>query len=91
MPNQPSECVIFRNYEQTCLFCGTRIISIDAGTMSKDHLAVLKESQWEIYRNFPIPDHILVPSTEIENKSFSTFPWLSSCYHRAGRLAFENM
>ncbi|CAI7677864.1 unnamed protein product [Penicillium manginii] len=50
--------------------------------MCEDHLDVLKESQWEIYRKFPIPEHILVPSTEVENKNFSTFPWLSSCYQR---------
>ncbi|CAP74185.1 hypothetical protein PCH_Pc14g00440 [Penicillium rubens Wisconsin 54-1255] len=54
--------------------------------MSKDHLDVLKESQWEIHRKFPIPEHILVPSTEVENKTFSKFPWLSSCYQRGDTL-----
>jgi hypothetical protein len=57
--------------------------------MSKDHLDVLKESQWEIHRKFPIPEHILVPSTEVENKTFSKFPWLSSCYQRGGKSTFS--
>jgi hypothetical protein len=57
--------------------------------MSKGHLDVLKESQWEIHRKFSIPEHILVPSTEVENKTFSKFPWLSSCYQRGSKSTFS--
>ncbi|KAJ5961784.1 hypothetical protein N7501_006725 [Penicillium viridicatum] len=70
---------------ETCLLCGKHILMCDGGTVSRDHLDVLKESQWEIHRKSPIPEHILVPSTEVENKSFSKFPWLSSCYQRGGQ------
>jgi hypothetical protein len=86
MPNQPSKSDEPRNYSATCLFCGMYILTFDDGTMSRDHLDVLKESQWEIHRKSPIPEHILVPSTEVENKSFSIFPWLSPCYQRGGKL-----
>lgn len=89
MPTQPSKSDEPHNYSETCLLCGICILVLDGGTMSKDPLDVLKESQWEIHRKFPIPEHILVPSTEVENKSFSKFPWLSSCYQRGGKLTFS--
>jgi hypothetical protein len=82
IPDEP------RNYAATCLLCGSRILSIDEVTISRDHLDVLKESQWEIYRKSPIPEHIYVSSSEVENKTFSKFPWLSSCYQRGGKLTF---
>ncbi|KUM55531.1 hypothetical protein ACN42_g11729 [Penicillium freii] len=82
MPTQPSKSDEPLNYSETCLLCGVCILTFDGGTISKDHLDVLKESQWEIHRKFPIPEHILVSSTEVENKSFSKYPWLSSCYQR---------
>ena len=84
MPTQPSKYKLSCRPE-TCLLCGKSILLWDGGTVSRDHLDVLKESQWEIHRKSPIPEHILVPSTEVENKSFSKFPWLSSCYQRGGR------
>ncbi|KAJ5203387.1 hypothetical protein N7449_005466 [Penicillium cf. viridicatum] len=80
MPTQPLTSDEPRNYSPTCLLCGIYILTFDGGTMSKSHLDVLNESQWEIHRKSPIPEHILVPSTEVVNKSFSKFPWLSSCY-----------
>jgi hypothetical protein len=43
--------------------------------MSRDHLDVLKESEWKNHRKSPIPEHILVPSTEVDNISFFKFPW----------------
>lgn len=89
MPTQASKSDEPRNYSETCLLCGVCILQLDGGTISKDHLDVLKESQWEIHQKPPIPEHILVPSTEVENKSFSKFPWLSSCYQRGGKLTFS--
>ncbi|KAJ5415913.1 hypothetical protein N7465_004608 [Penicillium sp. CMV-2018d] len=84
MPTQPSKYKLCCRPE-TCLLCGKNILLWDGGTVSRDHLDVLKESQWEIHRKSPIPEHILVPSMEVENKSFSKFPWLSSCYQRGGQ------
>lgn len=89
MPTQPSIPDEPPHYLETCLLCGAHILMLDGGTMSKDHLDVLKESQWEIHRKSPIPEHILVPSTEVVSKSFSKFPWLSSCYQRGGKLTFS--
>ncbi|KAJ5435018.1 hypothetical protein N7491_005613, partial [Penicillium cf. griseofulvum] len=92
MPTQPSKSDEPRNtYTETCLLCGTRILTFDGGTISHDHMDVLKESQWEIHRKSPIPEHILVPSTEVVNKSFSKFPWLSSCYQRGGKSKLSDM
>lgn len=89
MPTQPSKSDEPVDYFETCLLCGAHILSLTIGTMSKNPLDVLKESQWEIHRKSPIPEHIFVPSTEVENKSFSKFPWLSSCYHRGGKLTLS--
>lgn len=86
MSTQPLKSDEPRNYSETCLLCGTDILTLDGGTISHDHLDVLKESQWEIHRKNLIPEHILVPSTEVENKIFSKFPWLSSSYQRGGKL-----
>ncbi|KAJ5952397.1 uncharacterized protein N7479_010810 [Penicillium vulpinum] len=89
MPSQPSKSDEPKNYSETCLLCGIYILTFDGGTISHDHLDVFKESQWEIYRKSTIPEHILVPSTELENKIFSKFPWLSSCYQRGETFKFE--
>lgn len=86
MPSQSSKSDEPRDYYATCLLCGAHILGLEIGTMSKNPLDVLKESQWETHRKFPIPEHIFVPSTEVENKNFSKFPWLSSCYQRGGKL-----
>ncbi|KAJ5162825.1 uncharacterized protein N7500_004655 [Penicillium coprophilum] len=85
MPTQPSKSDEPRDYPETCLLCGIRILRLRTGVLGKDRLDVLKESQWEIHHQSPIPEHILLPSTEVVNKNFSKFPWLSSCYHRGAR------
>lgn len=67
---------------EVCLLCGTTILCLYSATMTDNPLNVLEEAQWEIYRNEdPIPEHILVPSMEVENMYFSKFPWLSSRYY----------
>ncbi|KAJ5522173.1 hypothetical protein N7527_006288 [Penicillium freii] len=49
MPTQPSKYKLCCRPE-TCLLCGKHILMCDGGTVSRDHLDVLKESQWEIHR-----------------------------------------
>ncbi|KAJ5775525.1 uncharacterized protein N7511_000536 [Penicillium nucicola] len=71
MPNLSPKLGESRDSREICLFCHTLILPLDVGTMSKDHLDLLKDSHWEIHRKTPIPEHILVPSTEVVNHIFS--------------------
>jgi hypothetical protein len=68
-----------------CSLCGVIINHFSFATWSSNLMDILEESELQIYRQKgQTPDHILAPSSKIENASFSKFPWLANSYIRAG-------
>ena len=71
---------------EACLLCGVGIIYTCTAMLSDRAMDVLKEDDFESHRKKGlIRGHVLVPSAEVTNANFSKFPWLASCYYRAGK------
>lgn len=83
-PKQP-----LNDYSGTCLICEVRIMRIARVTNSTNPSRVLTEHEWKHHRQKPLTEHLFVPSSEVENTEFTKYPWLSSCYIRAGKLHLQ--
>lgn len=69
----------------SCVLCGVMILDTDLATSSERAMDVLQEDNLKAHRKKGATrGHFLVPSAELANANFSKFPWLASCYYRAG-------
>lgn len=63
-----------------CLICGLNVQSV------LFLRAILEEDEFKDHcERDPVPNHLIVPSTKVENAKFAKRPWLASCYYRVGQ------